>query len=50
MLPYRLWRSTALKNASITTFNSTHSYPLENNYNSEIDHLLNFPDASSKKI
>ena len=40
MLPYRLWRSTLLQKASITTFNATLPYPKSKNYQSEVDFLL----------
>lgn len=49
MLPYRLWRTTALKKASITTFNSIQNYPVKDSYNSEIDHLLKSLGTNSQK-
>lgn len=49
MLPYRLWRTTALKKASITTFNSIHDYPFGDSYKSEIDHLLKSLGTNSQK-
>lgn len=50
MLPYRLWRTTALKKASITTFNSIQYYPIGDSYNSEIDHLLKSLNTEKQKI
>ncbi|GIT97912.1 SAV_2336 N-terminal domain-related protein [Sulfurovum sp. TSL1] len=49
MLPYRLWRTTALKKASITTFHSSHYYPTRDSYNTEIDYLLRSLDENSSK-
>lgn len=49
MLPYRLWRTTALKKASITTFNSIQYYPIGDSYNSEIDHLLKSLHTNNQK-
>ena len=49
MLPYRLWRTTALKKASITTFNSIHHYPIGDSYNSEIDYLLKSLGTNSQE-
>ncbi len=49
MLPYRLWRTTALKKSSITTLNSTRRYPVGDSYNSEIDYLLKSLDINSSK-
>jgi len=40
VLPYRLWRSTELKKASITTLNTKKPYPTSKSYNSEIDYML----------
>lgn len=49
MLPYRLWRTSALKKASITTFNSTQRYPVGDSYNSEIDYLLKSLDINGSE-
>jgi hypothetical protein len=40
VLPYRLWRSTELKKASISTLSSKEPYPTSKSYSSEIDYLL----------
>lgn len=49
MLPHRLWRTTALKKASITTFSSIQHYPVKDSYNSEIDHLLKSLGTNSQE-
>lgn len=49
MLPYRLWRTTALKKASITTFNAVKSYTLGSSYLSDIDYLIKSSDEDCKK-
>ncbi|HHD73096.1 MAG TPA: hypothetical protein ENL02_04250, partial [Epsilonproteobacteria bacterium] len=53
VLPYRLWRGTLLRQASITTLSTSQAYPLNKNYNSEIDYLLKSPvlsDADNLKL
>jgi len=40
MLPYRLWKSTALNRASLAKLKTKEDYPINGDYISELDHML----------
>ena len=51
MLPYRLWKSTALHRASLAKLKSKEDYPTNGNYVSELDNMLKrLGDANRKDI
>jgi len=49
MLPYRLWKSTALDRASLTKLKTKEDYSLNGNYISELDGMLNRLDNTSSR-